>query len=77
MVRAERLKEHGVPHFHARYGEHRATFAIGTGAQLDGDLPVRAARFVREWLELHRDELMQNWDLARRGSPPRPIDPLP
>jgi Domain of unknown function (DUF4160) len=32
---------------------------------LNGSLPARALRLVREWAELHRGELAMNWDLAQ------------
>ena len=33
-------------------------------------------RFVLAWTELHKDELMQNWELAQGGQELNPIDPL-
>jgi len=71
------VKDHPPPHFHALYGEHRARVAIASGEVLDGELPPRAARLVREWATLHREELEANWMLAERMEPVRPIDPLP
>jgi len=41
--------EHGIPHFHAIYGEYNAVFAIETLEMLEGDLPSRAQRLVKEW----------------------------
>ena len=41
--------EHGIPHFHAIYGEYNAVFNIQTIEMIEGDLPVRAYRLVREW----------------------------
>jgi hypothetical protein len=70
-------REHGVPHFHAVYAEHRASIAIETLEILGGSLPDRAYRFVREWADLHRDELAANWERARAGDRLDPIDPLP
>jgi len=40
--------EHGVPHFHALYGEYNGVFDIRTLDMFEGDLPVRAQRLVRE-----------------------------
>jgi hypothetical protein len=71
------FNDHDPPHFHARYAEHRARAAIATGELLDGELPGRAARLVREWADLHRDELEDNWRLAQKLRPLNPIDPLP
>jgi hypothetical protein len=31
---------------------------------------------VLEWRELHEAELMENWELLRRGEPARAIAPL-
>jgi hypothetical protein len=77
IVIAMYYNDHDPPHFHARYGEHRARIAIDTGAALDGDLPPRAARLVREWADLHRDELVHNWQLAQVLEPLNQIEPLP
>jgi len=57
--------EHQPPHFHAFYGEYGALINIQTLEVIDGGLTTRALRLVREWAELHRDELMQDWELAR------------
>ena len=69
--------EHPPPHFHAIYGEHDAQILIATGEIMEGSLPRRALRLVREWTELHRDELMENWNKARNDQLPDTIDPLP
>jgi hypothetical protein len=53
--------EHGVPHFHAIYGEFNAVFAIESLEMLEGDLPVRALRLVTEWAEQHKPELLDMW----------------
>jgi hypothetical protein len=77
IVIAMFFNDHDPPHFHARYAEHRARIAIDTGDPLDGDLPARATRLVKEWTELHRDELEEDWRLAQELQPLRPIEPLP
>jgi hypothetical protein len=71
------VKDHPPPHFHALYGGHRARIAISSGDLLDGELPPRAARLVREWASLHRPELEANWGRAERMEPVQPIEPLP
>jgi hypothetical protein len=32
--------EHGVPHFHAVYGEYNAVFNAETSEMIEGDLPL-------------------------------------
>ena len=67
--------EHHRPHFHAEYGNHKASVGFD-GAVLGGDLPPRALRFVREWAALHQPELTANWERARAQEPLERIDPL-
>jgi len=69
-------QEHGVPHFHAKYGGQRAVFSIEELRLLEGTLPPRVTAFVLEWAFLHRDELMVDWTLAMDKKPLRLIDPL-
>ena len=68
-------RDHPVPHFHAEYGEHRASVDV-YGELLAGRLPPRALRLVREWTEIHRDELLAHWERARRREPLDRIAPL-
>jgi hypothetical protein len=41
-----------------------------------GRFPRRALGHVLEWLDLHRDELLANWDRARAREPLAPVPPL-
>jgi hypothetical protein len=54
-------REHGVPHFHAIYGESNAVFAIETLDLIEGRLPNRAHRLVREWAAEHQGDLHEMW----------------
>ncbi|HVF60097.1 MAG TPA: DUF4160 domain-containing protein [Thermoanaerobaculia bacterium] len=67
--------EHGVPHFHAVYGDHEISVEI-EAATVHGRFPARAQRLVLEWAQLHRQELLENWQLAREGRPLKLIAPL-
>jgi hypothetical protein len=66
---------HQVPHFHARYGDDEASVTFA-GAIIEGSLPARSARLVREWALLHQAELEHNWELARDRQPLDEIVPL-
>ena len=46
------------------------------GEVLRGELPRTAARLVREWIDLHREELIENWERAQEPAALLPIDPL-
>jgi hypothetical protein len=67
--------EHRVPHFHAVYDKHEVSIEIDSWVVL-GEFPARALRLVLEWAELHRAELLENWELARQGQPLMRIAPL-
>lgn len=69
-------RDHAPPHFHAIYGDHEMTVQIVGASPLEGDLPARARSLVREWAELRRAELQEDWDRARAGEPLQQIPPL-
>ena len=68
--------DHNPPHCHAEYAEYNALIDIINGTVIKGGLPGKQLRYALEWCELHRDELMQNWELAKSGKLPNPIAPL-
>ncbi len=68
--------DHNPPHFHVKYGEHKASISIGDGAVLQGHLPPRALGLVVEWASLHRAELTADWEAARNNEPLKRIEPL-
>ena len=70
------FREHPGAHFHVRYGEWRAVVAIDSVSVLSGELPPRVVGLVAEWATLHRDELRDDWERARRGLPLEKIAPL-
>jgi hypothetical protein len=69
-------EDHAPPHFHAIYGEFEVAMGIQTEDVLEGSLPRRALKLVKEWLRLHRDELLEDWDLAEAARPLKKIPPL-
>ena len=68
--------EHNPPHFHEEYAEHKATVLIQEGIIYRGYLPNRQLKLVLAWCEIHKDELMQNWELSKQGKPMNAINPL-
>ena len=69
-------KHHGLAHIHAKYAEFEASINIEDGEILAGDLPRKQLRLVQAWIELHRDELKADWEIAVSGEPPYKIAPL-
>lgn len=68
--------DHVPPHFHAEYGSHEAIFSINDLKLIKGNLPPRAVALVLEWAFMHRDELLEDWKLARKEKPLKKIKPL-
>lgn len=76
IVIAMFYRDHSPPHFHAYHGSHEAAIAIRDGTLLWGELPAVVARRVEQWRELHIDELLADWHLARQSQRLRAIAPL-
>ena len=69
-------REHHSPHVHAEYSGEQAVFGIDDGEMLAGSLPSRKARLVQAWIEIHREELLANWQLAVNGEEVFKVEPL-
>lgn len=69
-------QRHNLPHIHARYAEFEAAIDLAEGEVLAGESPRKQLRLVQAWIELRRDELMADWELAANGELPYKIDPL-
>jgi hypothetical protein len=55
------FREHGVPHFHAVYGDAIGVFEIASLSMIEGDLPLRAKRMVVAWARRYQAELTEIW----------------
>lgn len=69
------MNEHNPPHFHVWYEDYKAIITIKDGI-ITGSLPRRALSLVYEWLDLHQDELLENWRRLSNYESPVRIDPL-
>ncbi|MFO7987864.1 MAG: DUF4160 domain-containing protein [Desulfotignum sp.] len=69
-------EKHHLPHIHARYQENKASISIVDSKLLAGSLPTKQLRMVQVWVDLHREELLANWELAKQGIELFRIDPL-
>jgi hypothetical protein len=68
--------DHNPPHFHAEFGEKRAKIDFN-GNVIVGDLGSRTAlKLVRDWVDLHRAELVADWEMARASKEVKSIAPL-
>ena len=69
------FNEHNPPHFHAEYGEFKAIITIDKGI-VEGKIPKIALKLIFDWLDLHRDELMENWRNIEKKKALNKIEPL-
>ena len=69
-------ERHHRPHIHARYQGMKASIAIEDGQVMAGELPPRQLKMVQVWMDIHREELLADWDLAAAGEEPFRISPL-
>ena len=69
------FKGHYPPHFHIEYGEFKAVINLSNEI-VKGVMPKRALNLVFEWMDIHKNEIMENWELAQMGKPLNKIEPL-
>jgi hypothetical protein len=69
-------KKHTKPHIHVKFQDQELVAAIPDGEILEGKIPPAKMKLLQAWVELHKDELMANWELCVSGESPFKIDPL-
>ena len=50
--------------------------SISTCEMIEGNLPGKQIKLIIAWAELHKDELLADWELANNGEKPYSIEPL-
>lgn len=66
-------EKHHRPHIHAEYQDDVAVYAIDDGDVLAGNLPAKKNKLVVAWIEIHKEDLLADWNLAANGHNPLPI----
>ena len=69
-------KEHNPAHIHVYYQDYKAVINISTCDVMEGGLPPKQIRLVFAWIEIHKEELIADWDLCQNGEKPFSIEPL-
>jgi len=62
--------KHREPHFHAEFQGEVAVYSIQSTEVLAGSLPRGKHRLVVAWIEIHRESLLADWELAVNGKTP-------
>lgn len=70
------IEKHHSPHIHADYQGKVAVYSIPNGEVLAGSIPANKHKLVVAWIEIHREDLMADWELAVNGKKPFPIKGL-
>ena len=63
-------------HIHVYYQDKSAVVTIYDGLITEGELPVKQLRLVNAWIEIHKEELLADWNLCQNGEKPYSIEPL-
>jgi hypothetical protein len=69
-------RKHHQPHVHVQYADEEAVISIPDGNVIEGSIRAAKLKLVSAWIEIHRDELMADWQLAVNGQPMFKIEPL-
>ena len=69
------FNDHSPPHFHVEYQDYDATIDIIDGT-VEGKMPRLALKLIFEWLDLHKEELMENWEFSHNDKALNKIEPL-
>ncbi len=69
------FEDHNPPHMHVEYQGYKAIFDLD-GNIVSGKMPKTQCRLVAAWCEIHREELLANWELCKDGEKPYSIKPL-
>ncbi|HHH54835.1 MAG TPA: DUF4160 domain-containing protein, partial [Bacteroidetes bacterium] len=55
-------EDHNPPHIHVKYQEYKAIIELKNGI-IKGKMPRIALKLIFQWIDLHRDEIIDNWEL--------------
>lgn len=69
------FREHNPPHLHAEYQGNNAVFNF-YGEITEGTMPNKQKKLIVAWIEIHKDELIANWQLIQNKEDYFKIDPL-
>lgn len=70
------FNDHNPPHFHAVYGDYKASILIKTLGLMEGKLPSKVMSLVIEWAQEHQEDLLENWTSIKETGQYRKIKPL-
>ena len=69
-------RRHKKPHIHVRYQGKEVAISIPDGGVLEGNIKAGKLKLVQAWIEIHKEDLMADWELAKNGQKVFSIEPL-
>ncbi len=67
--------EHNPPHFHVEFQDFAAIIHIEDGT-IKGEMPRKQINLIFQWLDIHKEELLRNWELSIARESLFKINPL-
>ena len=61
---------------HVKYQDDEAVISIPDGDIIEGKIPSNKRKLVEAWIEIHKEDLIANWELAINGQNIFKIEPL-
>ena len=69
-------KKHYKPHIHVKYTGSEVVLGLPDGEIMEGSIPNNKMKLVEAWIEIHKEDLLANWELAVNGQEVFKIEPL-
>ena len=57
-----RNKEHNPPHVHVKYQNKEALFTLSDGELLEGWIPNKGQKYVKEFILHYKGKLLEMWE---------------
>ena len=64
------IEKNNLPHIHAEYQGQVGVYSIPDGELLAGKMNPKKQKLIVAWIEIHKDDLLANWELAVNGKTP-------
>ena len=61
------IEKHRLPHIHAEYQGQTGVYSIPDGELLAGKMNPKKQKLIVAWIEIHKDELLADWELSVKG----------
>lgn len=60
-----RKSEHNPPHVHAIYGDCVGMFSLEKGEMLEGDIPMKQQRMIKDFIIYYQEQLYEMWSTQK------------